>query len=123
MRVQTYLMAERHLNLWYILRVRAYVRIVGWIVSNHRFKISKSCQTFAPGNLRASYDNHDYKRLIDHWISERYTLRYGTQYTMLVYCSIYRYILVGMVVVALPSAVVRCILLLHIIHGGRTVAL
>ncbi|CAM9799222.1 unnamed protein product, partial [Phaeothamnion confervicola] len=33
-------------------------------------------QIFAPGNLRATSDNPRYKALFDHWVTERYTLRY-----------------------------------------------
>ena len=31
---------------------------------------------FAPGNLRATFDNPDYEKLINYYIGEKYTLRY-----------------------------------------------
>jgi len=31
---------------------------------------------FSPGNLRATFDNPDYEKLVNYWISEKYTLRY-----------------------------------------------
>jgi sedoheptulose-bisphosphatase len=30
---------------------------------------------FAPGNLRATFDNPAYERLISHYLGEKYTLR------------------------------------------------
>ena len=48
-----------------------------WLVSNKRFKISRSCTTFAPGNLKATADNSDYKALVNYWIDSKYTLRYS----------------------------------------------
>ncbi|CAI5489999.1 unnamed protein product, partial [Closterium sp. Naga37s-1] len=31
---------------------------------------------YAPGNLRATFDNPEYEKLINHYVSEQYTLRY-----------------------------------------------
>lgn len=31
---------------------------------------------FSPGNLRATFDNPNYQRLIEHYLGEKYTLRY-----------------------------------------------
>ena len=31
---------------------------------------------FSPGNLRATFDNPEYEKLISHYIEEKYTLRY-----------------------------------------------
>ena len=31
---------------------------------------------FSPGNLRATFDNPAYEKLISHYIGEKYTLRY-----------------------------------------------
>lgn len=31
---------------------------------------------FAPGNLRATFDNPEYENLINYYIQEKYTLRY-----------------------------------------------
>jgi sedoheptulose-bisphosphatase len=47
-----------------------------WEVSRDLIEIKSSGKIFAPGNLRASNDNQKYNALIQHWISERYTLRY-----------------------------------------------
>ncbi len=47
-----------------------------WEVSRDAIEIKASGKVFAPGNLRASNDNEQYNALIQHWISERYTLRY-----------------------------------------------
>lgn len=47
-----------------------------WEVSRDEITINAVGKVFAPGNLRASNDNEKYNALIQHWISERYTLRY-----------------------------------------------
>lgn len=47
-----------------------------WEVSRDLIEIKSSGKIFAPGNLRASNDNEKYNSLIQHWISDRYTLRY-----------------------------------------------
>jgi hypothetical protein len=31
---------------------------------------------FAPGNLRATFDNPEYEKLVSYWLGEKYTLRY-----------------------------------------------
>eukprot|EP00271_Cylindrocystis_brebissonii_P005390 TRINITY_DN173_c0_g1_i1.p1 TRINITY_DN173_c0_g1~~TRINITY_DN173_c0_g1_i1.p1 ORF type:complete len:393 (-),score=103.87 TRINITY_DN173_c0_g1_i1:591-1769(-) len=31
---------------------------------------------FSPGNLRATFDNPEYEKLINYWVGEKYTLRY-----------------------------------------------
>ena len=31
---------------------------------------------FSPGNLRATFDNPEYEKLISFWVGEQYTLRY-----------------------------------------------
>jgi hypothetical protein len=31
---------------------------------------------FSPGNLRATFDNPEYEKLISHYVGEKYTLRY-----------------------------------------------
>lgn len=31
---------------------------------------------FAPGNLRATFDNPEYEKLIDYYVDQQYTLRY-----------------------------------------------
>lgn len=47
-----------------------------WKVSRGDIQIQSNGKIFAPGNLRASNDNEKYNALIQHWIEERYTLRY-----------------------------------------------
>ncbi|KRX05375.1 hypothetical protein PPERSA_00676 [Pseudocohnilembus persalinus] len=47
-----------------------------WVISKKNLKIEKKGKIFAPGNLRASQENEGYKRCIDFWIKEAYTLRY-----------------------------------------------
>jgi hypothetical protein len=46
-------------------------------VSNKKFLIRRSCNTFAPGNLKATADNIDYRALVTYWIDNKYTLRYS----------------------------------------------
>ena len=48
-----------------------------WEVSRESITLQSTGKVFAPGNLRASNDNEKYNALIQHWISERYTLRYS----------------------------------------------
>jgi sedoheptulose-bisphosphatase len=48
-----------------------------WICSRQRIKISPDCKIFAPANLRAAQDLPGYKKLIDHFMENRYTLRYS----------------------------------------------
>lgn len=49
----------------------------GWVVSKPSIRIAPSFKTFAPGNLRATFDNSQYKALVDYWIDNKYTLRYS----------------------------------------------
>ena len=35
-----------------------------------------SGKLFAPGNLRATFDNPEYEKLVSYWVGEQYTLRY-----------------------------------------------
>ena len=48
-----------------------------WIISIPKFTISPNGKTFAPGNLRATFDNDKYKALVDFWVDNKYTLRYS----------------------------------------------
>jgi sedoheptulose-bisphosphatase len=48
-----------------------------WWVSIPKISIAAKANTFAPGNLRATADNAQYKKLVDYWISNQYTLRYS----------------------------------------------
>lgn len=49
----------------------------GWMVSKAKIFIAPVATTFAPGNLRATLDNPQYKTLVDYWIEQQYTLRYS----------------------------------------------
>merc|ERR1719201_2397924 len=49
----------------------------GWICSRERIEISKDSKIFAPANMRAAQDLSGYASLIDHWMTNRYTLRYS----------------------------------------------
>ena len=47
---------------------------------------------FSPGNLRATFDNPNYERLLSHYIGEKYTLRYtggmvGPPYSQLAHAT------------------------------------
>ena len=53
------------------------MRPEGWAVSIARLSISANAKTFAPGNLRATGDNEHYHRLVQFWITQKYTLRYS----------------------------------------------
>jgi sedoheptulose-bisphosphatase len=48
-----------------------------WICSRKKIQIAPDCKIFAPANLRAAQDLPGYKKLIDHYMSDRYTLRYS----------------------------------------------
>jgi len=48
-----------------------------WTLSRKSITIQQYGKTFAPGNLRATNDNEKYHSLVQHWIKERYTLRYS----------------------------------------------
>lgn len=48
-----------------------------WILSRSSITISNKAKTFAPGNLRATFDNEKYKSLVTYWIDNKYTLRYS----------------------------------------------
>merc|ERR1719362_326498 len=48
-----------------------------WICSRHKIEIQKDCKIFSPANLRAAQDVPGYKKLIDHYMQNRYTLRYS----------------------------------------------
>jgi len=48
-----------------------------WVVSNPKLTIKPTAKTFAPGNLRATSDNLQYRGLVNFWIDNKYTLRYS----------------------------------------------
>lgn len=47
-----------------------------WTISSRQFKVAPIGKVFAPGNLRATAEDARYMALVQHWITERYTLRY-----------------------------------------------
>jgi sedoheptulose-bisphosphatase len=48
-----------------------------WICSRSQIKISEDCKIFAPANMRAAQDLPGYKKLIDYYMENRFTLRYS----------------------------------------------
>lgn len=48
-----------------------------WEVSRDAMTIQPHGKIFAPGNLRATTDHPQYYQLVQHWIQERYQLRYS----------------------------------------------
>merc|ERR1719182_709247 len=49
----------------------------GWICSRDRVEIQQESKIFAPANMRAAQDLPDYAKLIDYWMTNKYTLRYS----------------------------------------------
>jgi sedoheptulose-bisphosphatase len=48
-----------------------------WIASRSNIKIGEDCKIFAPANLRAAQDVPGYKKLVDYYMENKYTLRYS----------------------------------------------
>jgi fructose-1,6-bisphosphatase I len=48
-----------------------------FILSKENIKVEKTAKYFAPGNLRAVATEVKYEKLINHWMQEKYTLRYS----------------------------------------------
>jgi sedoheptulose-bisphosphatase len=48
----------------------------GWICSRERVEILPESKIFAPANLRAAQELPEYSKLIDYWMTNKYTLRY-----------------------------------------------
>jgi len=48
-----------------------------WICSREDIKIKPDAKIFSPANMRASQDVPGYKKLLDHFMDNRYTLRYS----------------------------------------------
>jgi len=48
-----------------------------WICSRNKIEIAKDCKIFSPANLRAAQDVPGYKKLVDYYMENRYTLRYS----------------------------------------------
>lgn len=46
-----------------------------FILVKDTFQIHEG-KMFSPGNLRATFDNPEYEKLVNYWINEQYTLRY-----------------------------------------------
>merc|ERR1711997_1279615 len=48
-----------------------------WICSRDSIKINADCKIFSPANLRAAQDVPGYKKLVDYYMTNRFTLRYS----------------------------------------------
>merc|ERR1712193_237485 len=48
-----------------------------WICSQEKIQIRKESKIFAPANMRAAQDVDGYKKLVDHYMENKYTLRYS----------------------------------------------
>jgi sedoheptulose-bisphosphatase len=48
-----------------------------WICSRDSIQIDKDCKIFSPANLRAAQDVPGYKKLVEHYMTNRFTLRYS----------------------------------------------
>lgn len=48
-----------------------------WICSREKIQISKECKIFAPANMRAAQEVEGYNKLIDYYMTNKYTLRYS----------------------------------------------
>ncbi len=46
-------------------------------LTRENIKLKNEVKHFAPGNLRAAKQNKNYRKLMDHWMDEAYTLRYS----------------------------------------------
>ena len=46
-------------------------------MTKENIKIEQKTKLFAPANLRAVNEHAPYKKLVDYWISNKYTLRYS----------------------------------------------
>jgi sedoheptulose-bisphosphatase len=60
-----------------VLEVTLTKQLTLWELSRKSIIIKPNGKIFAPGNLRATNDNEKYHALVQHWIQERYTLRYS----------------------------------------------
>ncbi len=48
-----------------------------FVLSKENIKLEKDAKHFAPGNLRAVATEEKYRKLVDSWMDEKYTLRYS----------------------------------------------
>merc|ERR1712050_483442 len=46
-----------------------------WICSRDKIQIKQDCKIFAPANMRAAQEVEGYSKLIDHYMTSKYTLR------------------------------------------------
>lgn len=60
-----------------VLELTLINQLTEWKLSRESIMIQPYGKCFAPGNLRATNDNEKYHALVQHWIKERYTLRYS----------------------------------------------
>jgi sedoheptulose-bisphosphatase len=47
-----------------------------WICTRHKISIAKDCKIFSPANLRAAQELPGYRKLVDYFMTNTYTLRY-----------------------------------------------
>jgi sedoheptulose-bisphosphatase len=47
-----------------------------WICSRDKIEVKKDCKIFAPANMRAAQEVEGYNNLINHFMTNKYTLRY-----------------------------------------------
>lgn len=47
-----------------------------WVLQRDKIRIEDKA-VFAPANLRATAENEAYQKLVQHWMSSKYTLRYS----------------------------------------------
>jgi sedoheptulose-bisphosphatase len=48
-----------------------------WICSREKIQIKEDCKIFAPANMRAAQEVEGYNKLIDYFMTNKYTLRYS----------------------------------------------
>ena len=48
-----------------------------WICTRHKIQITPDCKIFSPANMRAAQEVPGYKKLIEHFMENKYTLRYS----------------------------------------------
>lgn len=48
-----------------------------FVLSKENIKVEKTAKNFAPGNMRAVSSDKKYEKLVEHWMKEKYTLRYS----------------------------------------------
>ncbi len=48
-----------------------------WYMTKESFSIDKNNKYYSPGNLAATVENQDYKRVVNYWLDSKYKLRYS----------------------------------------------